>query len=345
MKRTPRLAFVAFLTITSLTGCEPQALNTEADRAYDVFRRDNAAHPAANTLREGTIQTTAGSYHYVALGSGPTVLLYHGFPSFWYAWKNVIPVLAEHFRVVAIDGLGANRSAKPADLSAYRVPALAGQLMEIIHELSPEDPVHLVGHDWGAALVWSYAQAYPENVASLTTISAPPLNLFLTLLATDSDQQRASRYVERLKALAASEKIPETGAARLTALGYGKLLEANLINQADYDAFGLGLSTPNHLRSTMNWYAANIPAPNEIQLENVWPATEATAQVPSLLIWGLDDGAFVGRFTDLAHQYAEPIQIERLPDTGHWPMFEAQERTNQLLKDFLLKHSETALNH
>ncbi len=332
----PLRSLLAALALLAIASCAPPPQNGTADRAYEVLNDALVDHHGEYALSEGFVDTSAGRYHYVETGSGPTLILYHGFPSFWYAWKNVIPVLAGHFRVIALDGLGANLTDKPADLATYRLEALAGQLNEVIDELAGDEPVTLVGHDWGGALVWSFAQAYPERVAAMVSISAPPLNLFLELLSSDPVQQKASAYVERLKELAMSEEIPESAAARLTDLGYGKLQETGLISQRDYDAFGRGLAQAGHLRGTTKWYAANVPAPTAIGAGDFWPSREANAEVRSMVIWGEDDGTFVPRFLELAGDYARPLRVERLADTGHWPMFEAAARTNALLLDFLL---------
>ena len=319
-----------------LASCSVKELDTDATDAFDLLKADQLKQNSPYIPIEGFVDTSAGAYHYVEMGEGPPLLLYHGFPSFWYAWKNVMPVLAPHFRVIAVDGLGANLSAKPAGLDPYKVEALAGQLTEVLDGLNVDEPVYLVGHDWGGALVWSFAQAYPERVAAMTAISAPPLNLFLELLETNEDQRKASAYVERIKGYLVSAELPPSAAERMTQFGYGTLLETELIREADYQAFGVAMAQPDALRATGSWYAANIPEPSTITDGDYWPSRTASASVPSLLIWGEGDTVFVPEFLGMASSYAEPLQVEVLPEAKHWPMFEARDRTNELLLDFFL---------
>lgn len=337
-----KYAVVAVLLASlQLTGCGPRALDPQADRAFTVLRNQLASTDSTLELREGRVSTEAGDYYYVEMGSGPLLLLYHGYPSFWFAWKPVLPALAAHFRVVAVDGLGANLSAKPEGLDPYRVPALAEQLHALLDELAGEQPVYLAGHDWGGALVWSFAQAYPDRVAAMAVLSAPPLNLFLDLLAGDPQQQKASAYVERLKGMLSADALPDSGAARLTDLAYGKLLADGHIDDADYAAFGRGLAQPGALRATTSWYAANVPEPDAIVDADFWPSRQASAPVPSLLIWGGRDRTFVERFLERAGDYATPLRIEVLPEAGHWPMFEEADATRTLMLEFFLEHVAT----
>ena len=105
--------------------------------------------------------------HYVeggkAPGTAPLVLFYHGFPSFWYSFHLQMQDLADHFHVVAVDGLGANLSSRPALLEPYKVENLAAQLDQLAKHVAGDGPFYLVGHDWGGALAWAYAQKYQSQ--------------------------------------------------------------------------------------------------------------------------------------------------------------------------------------
>ena len=94
--------------------------------------------------------------HYVECGSGPLVILLHGFPEFWYAWRYQIPVLAAGYRVIALDQRGYNVSDKPKGVRHYRLETLLDDVRGIIHHAGEQSAV-VVGHDWGGAIAWNFA--------------------------------------------------------------------------------------------------------------------------------------------------------------------------------------------
>ena len=85
----------------------------------------NAVRAGGAEYEEGWFGSGDQRLHYVAAGSGPLIIFYHGFPSFWFSWFDQMEALKGRYRVVAVDGLGAGLSAKPADQSAYRIARLA----------------------------------------------------------------------------------------------------------------------------------------------------------------------------------------------------------------------------
>ncbi|HEX5301786.1 MAG TPA: alpha/beta hydrolase [Streptosporangiaceae bacterium] len=105
--------------------------------------------------------------HYVEAGQGPLVVLLHGFPEFWYGWRRQIqPLAAAGFRVVAPDMRGYNLSSRPDDVAAYDTGKLAGDVRDLIHELGAES-AYLAGHDWGGTAAWATAMIHPEVVDRL----------------------------------------------------------------------------------------------------------------------------------------------------------------------------------
>ena len=182
--------------------------------------------------------------HYVATGEGPTVILVHGFPSFWYAWFDQMEAFGACRRMIAIDAPGANLSGRPARDSAYRVEALARRLDRVIAALAPREKVTLVGHDWGGALAWSYAQWKHERLDRLVVFSAPPTNLFLTMLTDDPQQRAASAYIARLMALErqtiVSARVPQT----LFEVAYGKQIGDGTLTQEEGELFRAALADP-----------------------------------------------------------------------------------------------------
>ncbi len=106
---------------------------------------------------------------------GPTVVLAHGWPDSHIVWDNVVPLLVDRFRVITYDNRGAGRSSAPDSYQAYSMARFADDFAAVIDEFSPNDPVHVLAHDWGSTAVWEYLTRPEagERVASFTSVSGP----------------------------------------------------------------------------------------------------------------------------------------------------------------------------
>ena len=103
--------------------------------------------------RHSLVPSPAGRIHLVEAGSGPLVLLVHGFPESWYSWRYQLPSLAAAgYRAVAVDVRGYGRSSRPADVAAYRMTELVADAVAVVQALGESTAV-IVGHDWGAVAV------------------------------------------------------------------------------------------------------------------------------------------------------------------------------------------------
>ncbi len=159
-------------------------------------------------------------FHVVEAGDGPLVLLLHGFPQFWWTWRQQLRSLpAAGFRAVAVDLRGYGGSDKPP--RGYDLPTLAADATGLIRALGETGAI-VVGHDWGGLLGWTMAVFEPKSVYRLVTVSAPhPLRLRGSLLGDPVGQLRASgrRLGFQLPLL------PERRLTRDNAALVGKLLD------------------------------------------------------------------------------------------------------------------------
>ncbi|MCP2342217.1 alpha/beta fold hydrolase [Actinomadura rupiterrae] len=119
------------------------------------------------------VATQAGRIHVVEQGSGPLVLLVHGFPESWYSWRRQLPVLAEAgYRAIALDVRGYGRSSKPQDVAAYRMLDLVADNVAVVRELGADSAV-VIGHDWGATIAAHSALLAPEVFRAVGLLSVP----------------------------------------------------------------------------------------------------------------------------------------------------------------------------
>ena len=275
--------------------------------------------------------------HYVEAGSGPLVIFYHGFPLFWFSFHHQMTALKDRYRVVAVDGLGVNLSSKPTDLEKYKLQNLAAQLDALANHLAPGKPFSLVGHDWGGALAWSFAQAYPDRLEKLIGINAPPTNQLLHLLQTNEEQRKRSSYMWLMRGGKTHTLITENGARRLWKNAYAKFRDLPHFTKAHDETFREALAIPGAVEGGINWYRANIPLLQDLEEAECWPSPAASTSVPALLIWGETDTTFVAEFIDELDQYATNLEVKRLPDIGHTPMLEAPSLTTSIIEEFLAR--------
>jgi len=136
----------------------------------NVRRKEHAAmaQPKFETV------ATNGIHLRVALaGKGPLVLLVHGWPESWYSWRHQIPVLAEAgYRVAAPDVRGYGGSDKPEAIEAYAINEMCADIAGLIAALGERQAI-LIGHDWGAPIVWNTALFHPEKVRAVVGLSVP----------------------------------------------------------------------------------------------------------------------------------------------------------------------------
>ncbi len=272
--------------------------------------------------------------HYVEAGEGELIIFLHGFPSYWFSFIRQMDSLKDDYRVVAIDGLGAGKSDAPLDVDAYKLENMSAHLNALIDHLGA-DKIHIVGHDWGSAFAFGFAQRYPDRVASVTGLSAPPQNVLLQLIQSNSALRNTSTYIERLKqanpvfimAMGADKRI-WTGA-------YEPLVKKGLLTQEEGNFFRESTGNPKRIDANINWYRANIPPFNAIKNVDFWPNRKARLIMPAQIIWGQDDRVFSKEHAEATKAYSDDIRFLMLKGIGHWPHVERPETVTQAIENLI----------
>jgi pimeloyl-ACP methyl ester carboxylesterase len=275
--------------------------------------------------------------HYARAGRGPLMVFLHGFPEFWYEWKDQLAEFGRDHTAVAPDMRGYNLSSKPAELSAYEMPAL----VEDVRALAAEElkaaggsRFTLVAHDWGGVVAWVFAAMHPEIVDKLVIINAPHPTVFARELRENEAQQKASAYMLMFRS-------PEAE-ANLSADSYAALKRAVLgasVTPEDTAAYVDAWSQPGALTGGLNYYrAARIGPPNASD-DTPAPAPQPLmVKVPTLVIWGEKDTALLtGNLTGL-DAYVPQLTVRRIPDATHWVVREKPAEVNRLIRAFLAGH-------
>src|SRR5262245_13372366 len=137
--------------------------------------------------------------HYASLGPQkadartPLVILIHGFPDFWYSWRDQMQALSDRFQMVAIDQRGYNLSDKPKGVENYDGRLLVADVAAVIKHLG-RDKATIVGHDWGGAVAWQFAIFLPQMTENLIILNLPHPNALLREMLTNKDQIANSEY-------------------------------------------------------------------------------------------------------------------------------------------------------
>ncbi|MDQ4123634.1 MAG: alpha/beta hydrolase [Acidobacteriota bacterium] len=268
--------------------------------------------------------------HYVTAGEGEKlVVLLHGFPEFWYSWRNQIPALSESYTVVAPDFRGYNLSDKPANTSDYEMGKIVDDVLGLIRHFGREQAA-IVGHDWGAALAWRLAQQHPESVSKLCAMQVPPMSVWRK--NQTFRQLLASWYMFFFQ-------LPALPELFLSANDYAALEKTLRKTVARRDVFTdevieeyrKSWRETEKLTSQINYYRANV-----FKALFSKQSTGTKIQVPTLFIYGEKDHAILPETVRGVSEAVEaPFSEFRIADAAHWVQQEAAEDVNEVLLDFL----------
>ncbi len=299
------------------------------------------------------------------VGRGPLVLMVHGFPESWYSWRHQMgPLAAAGFAACAIDVRGYGGSETPHAVEAYAMENMAADVAGVIDALSPKAPAVVIGHDWGAPIVWHTAVLHPSKVRAVAGLSVPyfalppaPLNQIFKAMFTD---QGKFFYMEYFQAEGVAEAEFETdvraglrklyGAGGASSIGswgggkrHGETLLSGLddpdpfpswLNAADIDYY-VGEFERSGFRGPLNRYR---------NFERDWAMMNAVEDriihQPSLFIAGENDMVLKmfggGDIEARLREYLSDLRgFHLIPGTGHWTQQEAPDVTTGHLIDWL----------
>ena len=282
------------------------------------------------SLQHGFLTTNGVKLHYVTQGQGPLMVMLHGFPEFWYSWRHQIPEFATDHKVVAVDLRGYNESDKPAAKSAYTMPEFIQDIKGLIEGLGYESCT-LVGHDWGGAIAWSFAHAYPAMVDRLIVLNIPHPAKFAEALRSNPKQWLRSLYVLFFQIPGLSEWALQWDDYHAIAIAFtGMAVDQTAFSSADLEAYKDAAAKRGALTAMLNYYRNAFS--NVLSQQN-WSVIE----VPTLLIWGEKDIALGKELTYGTEAYVEDLQIRYIPNCSHWVQHERPDLVNQHIREFL-KH-------
>jgi pimeloyl-ACP methyl ester carboxylesterase len=268
--------------------------------------------------------------HYVEAGAGPLVVLLHGFPEFWYAWRRQIPALvAAGFQVLAPDLRGYHFSSRPRGVGSYRMEKLAGDVAGLIRHAGAQRAT-VVGHDWGGLLAWHLPHYEPEVADALVILNAPHPAAYRRELRTPGQLLR-SWYVFFFQIPWLPERLLHADHCAFLdrALRHGPV-HPGAFTDDDIARYREALARPGALKAAIHYYRALFQ--DRLLGRARFPRR---IEAPTLLIWGDRDRFLVPRLTEGLEAWVPNLRVEHLPDASHWVQNDCPERVNRLLIDFL----------
>ncbi len=267
--------------------------------------------------------------HYVMAGNGPPVVLLHGWPQTWYEWRDVIPVLAERYTVVAPDLRGLGDSSRP--LAGYDKRTVSNDIWQLTQKLGYQS-FHLVGHDWGGPTAYALAATHPEAVNKLVIID-------VVIPGDGGDFSQGGRRWHHQFHM--TPDLPEAlvqGRERVYLQWFYQTFayRPNAIDEQALDEFTRTYSQPGALRAGFSFYRA---LPQDAKDNAAQLATGFRLPMPVLAIGGgVSYPHGRGRGGDVEaslKRVASNVRGAVIPECGHFVPEEQPGILNRLLIEFL----------
>jgi pimeloyl-ACP methyl ester carboxylesterase len=279
-------------------------------------------------LEHLTFQLNDVTIHAVAAGpaDGPLVILLHGYPEFWYGWRNQIAPLAQAgFRAAVPDQRGYNESSKPEGWRAYELTRLVDDVLGIATKLGRER-FFLAGHDWGGIVAWATAMMHPRRVERLAVLNAPHPAIFREYIFTHPSQLLRSWYMFFMQVPLLPELLFEAQDFRFLTDALRKTSRPGAFSRRDLEKYREAWRKPGAATAMINWYRALRGA--------IGSAGRLRIDIPVKILWGVQDRFLAPEMAPLSLHYCSRGELLMFPKATHWLHHEEPAAVSQALTGF-----------
>ncbi|KAJ4355903.1 uncharacterized protein N0V89_003928 [Didymosphaeria variabile] len=330
---------------------------------------------ANNETAPGIIPGTTGQYiaagghRYYYLEANPvnaslgTILLFHGFPDFSYAWRYQVPFLTSlGYRVIAPDMLGYGNTDTSCDVSDFALKKMSTDMVEVLDQIAPGEKIIIGAHDWGAGLAYSFAMWYPEYLKAFFTISIPYTRPWLgpslewidMLDLVQNHTYPTMAYQLQWRDPAVNRNFSTKSQVRsFLNAGFGGLTEdgrgglspfegmqydiipllrnQTLVNPEDFEIYVENINQKG-MSGGFNWYRTR-----RMNWEDELPLAKRgdfKYRTPHLFIPATNDSFMPPELYTNMGQYFESETVEPV-EAGHWAMWEKPDQVNEILRRWI----------
>ena len=285
----------------------------------------NSANLLQPGWRESSRQINGLKLHVVEAGEdgAPLLILLHGFPEFWWAWRNQIQPLAQAgYHVIVPDMRGYNKSDASPQVHAYRLDTLAADVVALADAYGASR-FHLVGHDWGAVIGWWVAARHADRLNRVVLMNGPHPDVWAKQALKHPTQALRSTYV-------AFFQLPWVPEATLGGFGFAGLrammqgsAKAGTFEPGALDCYAQAWAHPGSLTAMLNYYRA--------LRERSYAGDPARLSPPTLILWAEDDRFLERHVAEAGLALCDDGRLEMVDGASHWLHIERPKLVNSRL--------------
>lgn len=280
-------------------------------------------------IEEKFVETNGIKLHTVIVGSGEPIIMLHGFPDFWYGWRDIIMGLKDEYKCIAPDMRGYNLSDKPKGIENYKLDICVEDIKGLSEALNL-GKFYLAAHDWGAPIAWAVAERYPELVKKLIICNGPHFVSAREVYETDEKQQKASSYIEQFAAPGADKLLSRNNYHLLRMVILGLVKRKGAVTEFDVERYIEAWSQPGAVDGGLAYYRA-LQEDREKFLEG-WTGI---INVPTLVVHGKRDPAILPQTLKNLENYVKDLKIVFIENASHFVMVDAPEIVIANIKEFI----------
>lgn len=275
-------------------------------------------------IEERYIEVNNITLHTMIAGSGEPLVMLHGFPDFWYGWKNIIEKLMGDYKCIVPDMRGYNLSDKPDQEEEYKLEILVEDVKQL-SEIFNLEKFTLIGHDWGGTVAWAFAETYPELLKKLIILNSPHYKTFRDKIKTNKKQRKSSGYIFQMLKPGGEEAFSRNDYQLLKYTVFGTTTNENALNEEDKQKYIEAWSQPGALLGGVNYYRAN-------RRFDDWTGI---IKVPTLILFGMKDRFIRPTVLEGIEEYVGNLKIVRIENASHWIMHDAPEAVINNIREFI----------
>jgi pimeloyl-ACP methyl ester carboxylesterase len=289
------------------------------------------------SLQHKHVEVNGIQLHYVTAGSGPLLLLLHGFPEFWYSWRQQIERFSTHYTVVAPDLRGFNDSDKPS--WGYDADVLLSDVCGIMDALGFRQ-ASVAGHDRGGFLAWAMAILYPHRVDKLVILNTPHPAIQQQALQTTWKMKIKTAALSLLQLPILPEMLFSVGDyALIEWLLRGNLIHKHALRDEEIAYYKDAISKPGALTAALNWYRYSCMHTRLVEQHPaflLYQGKSMQVTAPTLMFWSQHEQDTDLALTYTTENYVPDLHIVTIPNCSHRILHERPDLVNRFMEDFLL---------